>query len=142
MEILIVSLVITAVVVAFVIGTYNNLVTLRNRVRNAWSQIDVQLKRRYDLIPNLVELVKDYVEYTPHSVHFYAAVTDLSGRFKRCNAFRLCAAPITRVEASETALTKVGHFDAAEPVLAGEVYTTTVMAVCRSHPTAGVLRIP
>ncbi len=47
----------------FVISTYNILVRVRNQVRNAWSQIDVQLKRRYDLIPNLVEMVKDYMEY-------------------------------------------------------------------------------
>ncbi len=44
----------------FVIRTYNVLVTLRNRFKNAFSQIDVQLKRRYDLIPNLVEAVKGY----------------------------------------------------------------------------------
>jgi len=43
--------------------TYNRLVTLRNRVENAWAQIDVQLKRRYDLIPNLVESVKGYVKH-------------------------------------------------------------------------------
>ena len=49
--------------VIYVIGLYNGLVRLRNRVRNAWSQIDVQLKRRHDLIPNLVEVVKDYMEY-------------------------------------------------------------------------------
>jgi LemA protein len=42
---------------------YNRLVTLRNRVRNAWSQIDVQLKRRHDLIPNLVESVKGYMTH-------------------------------------------------------------------------------
>jgi LemA protein len=42
---------------------YNGLVRLRNGVRNAWSQIDVQLKRRHDLIPNLVEVVKDYMAY-------------------------------------------------------------------------------
>jgi LemA protein len=42
---------------------YNGLVQLRNRVRNAWSQIDVQLKRRYDLIPNLVETAKGYMQY-------------------------------------------------------------------------------
>jgi len=43
--------------------TYNRLITLRNRVDNAWAQIDVQLKRRYDLIPNLVETVKGYMKH-------------------------------------------------------------------------------
>jgi LemA protein len=47
----------------FVIGAYNSLVTLRNRYRNAYSQIDVQLKRRYDLIPNLVETAKGYLSH-------------------------------------------------------------------------------
>lgn len=52
--------------VAFIVwfvAAYNGLVRLRNRIRNAWHQIDVQLKRRYDLIPNLVEVVKDYMSY-------------------------------------------------------------------------------
>ena len=44
----------------FFIGTYNGLIQKRNRVKNAWSQIDVQLKRRFDLIPNIVETVKGY----------------------------------------------------------------------------------
>ena len=48
------------VIVAWAIGIYNRLVTLRVRVDNSWAQIDVQLKRRYDLIPNLVETVKGY----------------------------------------------------------------------------------
>src|SRR5262245_9867250 len=47
----------------FVIGGYNALVTLRNRYKNAFSQIDVQLKRRYDLIPNLVETAKGYLQH-------------------------------------------------------------------------------
>jgi LemA protein len=47
----------------FVIGLYNHFVTLRNRIDNAWSQIDVQLRRRYDLIPNLVETVKGYAAH-------------------------------------------------------------------------------
>ncbi len=50
-------------VLGYVGITYNRLVTLRNRVENAWAQIDVQLKRRYDLIPNLVESVKGYVKH-------------------------------------------------------------------------------
>ena len=58
------------VLVAVIIGLplwgvalYNRLVGLRNQVKNAWRQIDVQLKRRHDLIPNLVEVVKDYMSY-------------------------------------------------------------------------------
>ena len=47
----------------FVIGIYNSLVRLRNQVDNAWSQIDVQLKRRHDLIPNLVETAKGYMKH-------------------------------------------------------------------------------
>ena len=47
----------------YVALTYNRLVTLRNRVNNAWAQIDVQLKRRFDLIPNLVETVKGYMKH-------------------------------------------------------------------------------
>lgn len=49
--------------VIYFIATYNSLVTLRNRVQEAWSDIDVQLKRRYDLIPNLVETVKGYAKH-------------------------------------------------------------------------------
>jgi LemA protein len=60
---LIVTLVIAAVVVLAVIGMYNNLVRMHKQVDNAWAQIDVQLKRRCDLIPNLVESVKGYAKH-------------------------------------------------------------------------------
>src|SRR5690242_8460253 len=59
----IVIIAIIVVIVLFAIGIYNKLVTARNQVKNAWSQIDVQLQRRYDLIPNLVETVKGYMSY-------------------------------------------------------------------------------
>jgi len=58
-------LMLAAVVVVFVmlVSIYNRLVSMRNEVKNAWSGIDVQLKRRYDLIPNLVETVKGYMAH-------------------------------------------------------------------------------
>jgi LemA protein len=59
--VLLVLLVIVGGLAAFAVGTYNGLVRARNEVKNAWSQIDVQLKRRHDLIPNLVETVKGYM---------------------------------------------------------------------------------
>ncbi len=51
------------VLALYAVGLYNKLVNLRNQVKNAWSQIDVQLQRRYDLIPNLIETVKGYMSY-------------------------------------------------------------------------------
>ena len=56
-------IILVAVLVVWVIGKYNSLITLRNQVTNGWKQIDVQLKRRHDLIPNLVETVKGYAAH-------------------------------------------------------------------------------
>jgi LemA protein len=62
--IVIVGLLIVVVIVGvMVMGIYNKLVTMRNRYKNAYAQIDVQLKRRYDLIPNLVETAKGYIKH-------------------------------------------------------------------------------
>jgi len=60
---IVVVVVVILLVVLVVIGIYNKLVMLRNRYRNGFSQIDVQLKRRYDLIPNLVEVAKGYIKH-------------------------------------------------------------------------------
>jgi LemA protein len=61
--ILIVLLIIVVLLVIYLIVAYNGLIRLRNQIENAWSQIDVQLKRRHDLIPNLVETVKGYAAH-------------------------------------------------------------------------------
>src|SRR5581483_1810681 len=55
--------IVAAVTVGAVVWLYNGLVGLRNQVRNAWAQIDVQLKRRHDLVPNLVEAVRGYLQH-------------------------------------------------------------------------------
>ena len=54
-------LVIVVLILVFLFFTYNSLITLRNRTQEAWSEIDVELKRRHDLIPNLVQTVQGYV---------------------------------------------------------------------------------
>ena len=69
-----VVLIIIVVLVLLVVGVYNGLITSRNRVKNAWSQIDVQLQRRFDLIPNLVESVKGYMA---HEESVLTKVTEL-----------------------------------------------------------------
>ena len=59
----IIIVVLVLLIVIWIAATYNSLVVLRNRVKDQWSQIDVQLKRRFDLIPNLVETVKGYAKH-------------------------------------------------------------------------------
>ena len=59
----VILLIVIGVVAVAAIGIYNGLITLRNRADNAWAQVDVQLRRRYDLIPNLVETVKGYAAH-------------------------------------------------------------------------------
>jgi LemA protein len=74
--------VIVVLIIFFVIGIYNALVRLRNQVDNAWSQIDVQLKRRHDLIPNLVETAKGYME---HERGTFEAITEARSKAMGAN---------------------------------------------------------
>ena len=63
MSAFLIFIIVVVVVAVYAVQIYNSLVRLRNRVKNAWSQIDVQLKRRHDLIPNLIETVKGYMTH-------------------------------------------------------------------------------
>ena len=69
---------IVIVAIAFVAGIYNKLVTMRNRYKNAYAQIDVQLKRRYDLIPNLVETAKGYMAHERGTLEAVTAARNIA----------------------------------------------------------------
>lgn len=71
---LIIVIVLIVLLIVYVVAVYNSLVADRNKVKNAWSQIDVELQRRFDLIPNLVESVKGYME---HEEKILSEVADL-----------------------------------------------------------------
>jgi LemA protein len=75
---LIVVVVLVLIVGGFVVGVYNKLVTMRNRYKNAYAQIDVQLKRRYDLIPNLVETAKGYMAHERGTLEAVTAARNIA----------------------------------------------------------------
>jgi LemA protein len=56
-------LIVVVIILLYILSKYNGFIVLRNRIKNAWAQINVELKRRYDLIPNLVNAVKGYMQY-------------------------------------------------------------------------------
>ena len=76
---------ITVLALAMVIAIYNGLVRLRNQMRNAWSQIDVQLKRRHDLIPNLIETVKGYMTHERETLENITKARNLAAQASGVN---------------------------------------------------------
>jgi LemA protein len=108
------------VVVLAVIGMYNGLVTLRNRYKNAFSQIDVQLKRRYDLIPNLVEVAKGYIKHERET---------LEAVIKARNAAYSAGQQAARTPGDAAAMTALGG---AEGQLSGAL--GRLFAVAEAYP--------
>ena len=88
---LIAVLAVLVLLLVYIFGTYNSLVSLRNRVRDSWSQIDVQLKRRFDLIPNLVNTVKGYAKHESET---------LENVIKARNTYSTAVTPNEKMEAN------------------------------------------
>jgi len=103
---------IVVIAALYVIGAYNGLIQLRNRFKNAFAQIDVQLKRRYDLIPNLVETAKGYLQHERGTLEaVIAARNSASAASSRAAANPDDASAVKGLIGAETALTgAMGRF--------------------------------
>ena len=98
-------LTIIVVIVVLAIGGYNKLVSLRNRVKNGFAQIDVQLTRRHDLIPNLVETAKGYIKHERETLEAVVAARNLAvSGLKAAAASPASAEAIQQLGSAETAL--------------------------------------
>ncbi len=106
------------------IGIYNTLVRLRNQVNNAWSQIDVQLQRRYDLIPNLIEAVKGYMSYEKGTLE--AVITARNQAQAARSQIQQSGGP---TESTSNAIKDLATADAA---VRGAV--TNIMALAENYP--------
>ena len=113
-------LALVAVVVIWAIAVYNRLVQLRNRIANAFGQIDVQLKRRYDLVPNLVEVARGYLA---HEAATLEAVIKARGQAQGAAA---------AVRAAPTSARAMGALAVAEQALGGSL--GRLMMVAESYP--------
>lgn len=113
-------LAVVILLLAFAVGLYNRLVTLRNRIKNAFAQIDVQLTRRHDLIPNLVETAKGYIKHERETLE---AVTE---------ARNLAVAGLKAAAADPTSAEALQKLSGAEAALNGAL--GRLIAVAESYP--------
>ena len=121
------TIIIVVVVVLLLIwgvGVYNKLVKARNQVKNAWSQIDVQLTRRFDLIPNLVETVKGYATHEKDIWEKFAAARNLYERAKAGNDVNQMAEANNQIS---SALARLMVVQEQYPELKADVHFTTMM---------------
>ena len=103
---ILVAVALVIVLIAWLTSLYNRLVTLRNRFKNAFSQIDVQLKRRYDLIPNLVETVKGYMKYEKETLEAVIAARNHAVTAEQAAAANPAdAAAMRNLQSAEAGLT-------------------------------------
>jgi LemA protein len=135
LKVLIIVLIILVVPVFFVlmwvVSAYNSLVSLRNRFKNAFAQIDVQLKRRYDLIPNLVETAKGYIKHERGTLEAVVAARNAaSAANTRAAQNPGDAATMKELSGAETALTStLGRLFAVAEAYPDLKANTTMMAL-------------
>ena len=118
-------------VLMWLVGAYNRLVSLRNRFKNAYAQIDVQLKRRYDLIPNLVETAKGYIKHERGTLEAVVAARNAaSAANARAAQSPGDAAAMKELSGAETALTStLGRLFAVAEAYPDLKANTTMMAL-------------
>lgn len=117
---MIITLVIVAALVLFVVSMYNRLVSQRNRFKNAFAQIDVQLKRRYDLIPNIVETAKAYMSHERETLEAVIAARNSAAQAEQ------------RVAGDPTDVAAMQQLSGAERGLAGAM--TRFFALSEAYP--------
>ena len=120
----IIIVVVVVLLLLWGVGVYNNLVKARNQVKNAWSQIDVQLTRRFDLIPNLVETVKGYANHEKDIWEKFAAARNLYERAKAGNDVNQMAEANNQIS---SALARLMVVQEQYPTLKADTHFTTMM---------------